>query len=218
MRTTWRKATRQTLNRAHDTAVNGKAKTARMRISKPSLESDMLLSLAGSKGQSSNSLNVVSIAGGGSILSLVVHLDSLVHVSSLADNGDLECSNRLHDSVVRGIKEDTANSIISLDWFSSSSGSSLLGSLLSLGLGSELLGEGLLGIFLTSHLAGGLGTVVGTGLGSLGHYFFSSLGLQLNEGDGGVLQTNPLHGLDVSTSVALKLSQGRVHVIKILIV
>ena len=47
MRTTWRKATRHTLNKAQDTANNGKASTARIRKSKPSSSSSTLAAKAG---------------------------------------------------------------------------------------------------------------------------------------------------------------------------
>merc|ERR1719320_2107019 len=50
-----------------------------------------------SKCQSSNSFNIVAFAGGTSILRLVVNLDSLVEVSTFADNSDFKGSNRLHD-------------------------------------------------------------------------------------------------------------------------
>merc|ERR1711983_191747 len=99
-------------------------------------------------------------------------------------------------------KEDAANSIILLlISLGLSSSGSLFSSSLGISLGSQLLGEGLLGIFLASHLTGSLGTVIGTGLGSTGHNLLSSLGLKINQGNVGVLKTNSLHGLDVSTTV-----------------
>merc|ERR1719330_985436 len=182
------------------------------------LKSHVLAGLAGSEGQGSDGLNVVSLAGGGAVLGLVVHLHGLVHVSALTDNGDLESSSRLHDGVVRGVKEDAANSIVpllkSLGGFSS--GGLLIG-LGGLSLCGELLLESLASILLSSHLAGSLGTVVGTGLGSIGHDLFPGSGLKVNQADVGVLEPDPLHGLNVGTTAALKLSQGRVHVLEILV-
>merc|ERR1719204_1226628 len=69
---------------------------------------------------------------------------------------------------------------------------------------------------LTSHLAGSLSTIVGTGFGSLGHNLLSGLGLKIDKGNVGVLKTNSLHGLDVGTSVALELGKGWVHVLEVL--
>merc|ERR1719330_1478734 len=135
------------------------------------LKGDVLAGLAGSEGQGSDGFDVVSLAGGGAVLCLVVNLHGLVHVTALTDNGDLESSSRLHDGVVRGVKEDAANSIVPL-----------LKS-----LGGELLLESLASILLSSHLAGSLGTVVGTGLGSIGHDLFPGSGLEVNQADVGVL-------------------------------
>merc|ERR1719336_2216432 len=152
------------------------------------------------EGQGADGLDVVSLAGGRSILGLVVHLDSLVHVSALADDGDREAACGLHDGVVRGVKEDAAHTIILL---LSSLGSLGLGSLsislLGLSLGSQLLAEGLLGVLLAGHLAGGLGSVVGTGLGAGGHDLLPGLGLQVDHADVGVLEADSLHGRDVGT-------------------
>merc|ERR1719367_1940078 len=69
------------------------------------LKGDVLAGLAGSEGQGSDGLDVVSLAGGSAVLSLVVHLHGLVHVTALTDNGDLESSSGFHDSVVRGVKK-----------------------------------------------------------------------------------------------------------------
>merc|ERR1719438_700715 len=182
------------------------------------LKGHHLLSLTRSKCQSSNSFNIVTFAGGTSILSLVVNLDSLVEGSTFADNSDFKGSNRLHDSVVRGVEHDTGDAIIFLLKRGSKSSFFLgKGSLLSFSLSSKLLLKGFGSILLTSHLASSLGTVVGTGLGSLGHNLFSGLGFKINERNVGVFKTNPLHGIDIFTTVALKLSKSGVNIfIKIL--
>merc|ERR1740128_935189 len=138
-------------------------------------------------------------------------------VGALADNGNLESANRLHDSVVGRVEHNSGDAIFLL--LKEISGSSLLSigsGLLSLGLGSQCFAHGLLGVFLTSELTGGLGTVVGTRLGSLGHNLLAGLGLQIDEADVGVLQADTLHGVDVLTTVALELGQGGVKFIQVL--
>merc|ERR1740128_580869 len=138
-------------------------------------------------------------------------------VGALADNGNLESANRLHDSVVGRVEHNSGNAIFLL--LKEISGSSLLSigsGLLSLGLGSQCFAHGLLGVFLTSELTGGLGTVVGTRLGSLGHNLLTGLGLQIDEADVGVLRADTLHGVDVLTTVALELGQGGVKFIQVL--
>merc|ERR1719429_287652 len=182
------------------------------------LKGDVLAGLAGSEDQGSDGLDVVSLAGGSAVLGLVVHLHGLIHITALTDNGDLESSSRFHDSVVRGVKEDTANSIVPLlkSLGSFSSGSLLIG-LGGLSLGGELLLESLASILLSSHLAGSLGTVVGTGLGALRHDLFPGSGLKVDQADVGVLEPNPLHGLNVGATATLKLGKGGVHVLEILV-
>merc|ERR1719472_349910 len=177
------------------------------------LQGDHLLGFSRSKGKGSNSLNVVSRACSSSVFSLVVHLDCGVHVTTLADDGDLEGANGFHDGVVRRVEHDAADAIVDLllglGLSSSGSGLSRLG--LS-DLISELLLESLSGVFFSSHLPGCLGTVVGTRFGSLGHNLLASLGFQLDQGDVGVLKANPLHRSDVLATVLLKLGQGRINV------
>merc|ERR1740128_1429683 len=138
-------------------------------------------------------------------------------VGALADNGNLESANRLHDSVVGRVEHNSGDAIFLL--LKEISGSSLISigsGLLSLGLGRQGFAHGLLGVFLTSELTGGLGTVVGTRLGSLGHNLLTGLGLQIDEADVGVLQADTLHGVDVLTTVALELGQGGVKFIQVL--
>merc|ERR1719232_154917 len=84
-------------------------------------------------------------------------------------------------------------------------------------LGGELLLESLASILLSSHLAGSLGTVVGTGLGALRHDLFPGPGLKVDQADVGVLEPNPLHGLNIGATAALKLGKGGVHVLEILV-
>merc|ERR1719209_2248010 len=165
----------------------------------------------------SNSLNVVSRASSSSVFSLVVHLDRSVHVATLADDGDLKGANGFHDGVVWRVEHNAADAIVNLLLRLSCSGSgSFLSSLGLSDLISKLLLESLGGVFLSGHLPGCLGTVVGTRLGSLGHNLLAGLGFQLDQGDVGVLKADPLHGSDVLATVLLELSQSRVNILEFL--
>ena len=55
--------------------------------------------------------------------------------------------------------------------------------------------------------------VVGTGLGSLAHDFFTGTHLEFGRGDVGVLQSDPLHGVDVLAPVPLEFGQSGVHAV-----
>merc|ERR1719471_1967995 len=119
---------------------------------------------------------------------------------------------------MRGVKEDAANTIILLlKRFSGLSSGSLFLGFCGLSLSCELLLESLSSILLTSHLTGCLGTVIGTRLWALGHDLLPGSGLKVDEAYVGVLQPNPLHGLNVGTTAALELGKGRVHIFEILI-
>merc|ERR1719312_91439 len=71
---------------------------------------DSLFCFPRAKSQSSNSFNIITLTGGSSIFSLIIHLNSLVHVSTFSHNGYLKSTNRFHDSVVGRIKHQAAHS------------------------------------------------------------------------------------------------------------
>ena len=135
----------------------------------------------------------------------------------IPDNSNFKGANRFHNSVVGRVEHNSAHVVVLL-LFSLQSFSlhGLFSSLLGLSLSGQSLGHSLLGILLTGEFAGGLSSVVSTGLGALGHNLLASLGLKINQADVGVLQTDSLHGVDVFTTVSLELSKGGVHILKIL--
>ncbi len=174
----------------------------------------MLLGLAGAEVEGAGGAPVVVGRAGSSVLGLVVNLNGKAEVSTLPDNGHIEGANVLHDGVVGRVEEQPHHAIVLL---------LLLGGLLLLlgilgllgspGLSLELLLEGLVKVALASQLPGRLDPVVGPGLGSLAHDLLPGAELQLDRGDVGVLQADPLHGVDVLAPVLLELGQGGVQVL-----
>jgi len=166
---------------------------------------------AGAEGQGADSLGVVVGGAGRSVLSLVVNLDRQVQVAAFPHDGHLELSDVLHDGVVRGVEHDPHDAVGLLLLFDLLA--LVLGGLVGLGLLCQLVFELLVHVLLAGQLPGGLHAVVGAGLGALLHDLFAGPHLQLGGGDVGVLQTDPLHRVDVLAAGTLELGQSGVHVV-----
>jgi len=171
-------------------------------------EGHLLFGNSGSEGQGADGFGVVAVRASGSVFGLVVNLDNGVQVSALADDGDFERSDVLHDGVVGRVEEQPHDSILLLLLFNF-----LLFDVFLVKFGSlfgEPIAKLLAQVLLSGKLAGGLETVVGARFGSLAHDFFTGAHLQLSGGDVGVFQPDPLHGVDVLATVPLEFGQSGV--------